>query len=111
MMHSLNMQSQLDILYDRYEDILCRYINVVRNEHVIPFCIKHKLEFSAGMGTWCFFDGDKNLIDLDDEEHKDNEEYQVMHNILDSTMGGKGIPCGAWMDSVGRDVGINDFAE
>lgn len=28
----------------------------VRNAFVIPFCNRHRLTFSSGMGTWCFWD-------------------------------------------------------
>jgi len=94
------IQSQLDTLYDRYEAQVDEYLEVVRREHVIPFCVKHKLVFSSGNGAWCFFDENKNLIDFDDEEYEDNVDFQAINEILSSIVGGKDIECGCWIDSV-----------
>lgn len=37
-----------------------------RTSHVIPYCDRHGLRFTAGMGEWSFDDGNGNYCDSSD---------------------------------------------
>lgn len=70
--HDKNYAAELELLEHDYlndiEDIAAR----ARDENIVPFCKRHDVRFSAGMGTYGFFDKDGKELCSDWERGVDD---------------------------------------
>lgn len=57
----------------------------VRNAFVIPFCNKYRLEFSSGMGAWCFWNkkGDQVSNDYYDSDYWVGRRLEELKTVCD----------------------------
>ena len=68
-MRLVNYARELDRAQMAYNNRCEAIAEAIRQQLVIPFCRKHRLVFSAGMGTFCFFGIDtKKQVDRFDLE-------------------------------------------
>lgn len=59
------IEQEIELRQKTYEDEIEKIATRAYNAHIVPFCQKYNLTYSAGMGTWSFRDSDKNQVGED----------------------------------------------
>lgn len=60
------LQRQIDKALDNFWTIAEQALDGARAKYIIPYCNRKQWQFSAGMGSWCFYDSKGRYIDRDD---------------------------------------------
>ncbi|MBD3262036.1 MAG: hypothetical protein GF334_10300 [Candidatus Altiarchaeales archaeon] len=89
------VKKRLEEAEENYLDAIQGVADELRKRMVIPFCNKHNLKFTSGMGTFSFEDDQGRLVDPSPEELWDNEKGYHRHTgryFLKTEYGGPKIP-------------------
>ena len=72
-------QKQIDRINARYDYEKDKIVNQIRDEYIVPYCNKHKLQFYSGMGSWVFFKHGTDHFSLSTDQDNENQKTRKTH--------------------------------
>jgi len=90
----VDFENELEGTVQKIDELCYKFADRFRSEVLIPFCHKHRLEFTSGMGSWVFSlkHGSRRNIHLDDfgvyEDTVFTEKWEEIEAALNQDLAG-----------------------